>query len=296
MVWLDRRFTLVTSILVIQLISLSMCTSEEVKDTREPQTETRKHRRRHEESVVVSTSRRAGSRAGSRVGSRGGGGSKTDWTIFQQAFPLKPSPVMIPLDIEERPDKDLDPDVDSLDEYELLTLLDKDYDRQFMSLRQPLDMILNPNGTLHYQFKKDKTPSDTSMPPEIQALAGKEIKLSRDGPALRIKFSKKKKAKFQRFLWAYSYCPVRYKWKKLSVRFWPRWIKTGECDNQRSCSIPAGMTCQPTKMKNIRILRYYCPIPGSKRSCQWIKFEYPILEKCTCMCENNNPKTYIGYT
>lgn len=283
--WLDKRFTVVTSLLVIQLISLS--TTEEVSDKREPQTETRKHRRRHEGSAGTKSRQRAGSRSG---------GSKPDWTIFQQNFPLQPSPVMIPLDIEERPDKDLDPDMNSLDEYELLTLLDKDYDRQFMSLRQPLDMILNPNGTLHYQFKKDKTPSDTNMPPEIQALSGKEVKLSKDGPALRIKFSKKKKAKFQRFLWAYSYCPVRYRWKKLSVRFWPRWIKTGECDNQRSCSIPAGMTCQPTKMNNIKILRYYCPIPGSRRSCQWIKFEYPILEKCTCMCENGNPKTYIGYT
>ncbi|XP_067937421.1 noggin-2-like [Watersipora subatra] len=213
--------------------------------------------------------------------------SRPDWTAFHQKMPLRPSPVMIPLDIQESPNKDLDPDLESLDEYELLTLLGSDYDRQFMSLRKPLDMILNPNGTLHYQFKKDQTPSESKMPSEIAALSAREIALSSDGPPLKVKFKKRTKSKIQKFLWAYSYCPVRYKWKTLSIRFWPQWIKTGACDNQRSCSIPAGMTCQPTKMKNIRILRYYCPIPGSKQSCQWIKFDYPILEQCSCMCDNS---------
>lgn len=224
------------------------------------------------------------------------GSKKPDWTQFYKKMPLRPSPVMIPLDIQESPDKDLDPDLDNLNEFELLALLDKDYDRKFMSLRQPLDMILNPNGTLHYEFKKDQTPSSGRMPPEIAALSAKEVKISSDGPKLKIKFKKRTKTKLQKFLWAYSYCPVRYRWKTLSVRFWPRWIKTGACDNQRSCSIPAGMTCQPTKMRNIRILRYYCPIRGSKRSCRWIKFEYPILDKCTCMCNpNQQTQSYSHY-
>lgn len=222
--------------------------------------------------------------------------SKPDWTVFHQNMPLRPSPVMIPLDIQESPNKDLDPDLEKTDEYELLTMLGSDYSRQFMSLRQPLDMILNPNGTLHYAFKKDQTPSDGKMPSEIAALSGREITLSNDGPSLKIKFKKKTKSKIQKFLWAYSYCPVRYKWKTLSTRFWPRWIKTGSCDNQRSCSIPAGMTCQPTKMRNIRILRYYCPIPGSKKSCQWIKFEYPILDECTCMCDKASQQAFAPYS
>ena len=222
--------------------------------------------------------------------------NKQDWTPFPQNMPLRPSPVMIPLDIRESKNKDLDPDLDKLDEYELLTMLGSDYDRQFMSLRQPLDMIINPNGTLHYQFKKDQTPSEGEMPSEIEALSGKEILLSKGGPSLKIKFKKRTKSKIQKFLWAYSYCPVRYKWKTLSIRFWPRWIKTGTCDNQRSCSIPAGMNCQPTKMRNIRILRYYCPIRGSKSSCQWIKFEYPILDKCTCMCDNSNKQQFPPYS
>lgn len=269
-----QRAIFVSYLLAVQISYL--WASGEVLDS-QPHEKPSRHRRRHSGPTSTSTRRRGG---------------KPDWTVFHQRFPLKPSPVMIPLDIEERQDSNLDPDVDRLDEYELLSLLDTDYNREFMSLRQPLDMILNPNGTLHYQFKKTSQPSQADMPVEIQALSAKEVPLPKDGPALRIKFSKKKKAKLQRFLWAYSYCPVRYKWKKLSIRFWPRWIKTGSCDNQRSCSIPAGMTCQPTQMKNIRILRYYCPIPGSKNSCQWIKFEYPILEKCTCMCEDYNKQSY----
>lgn len=216
---------------------------------------------------------------------------KPDLTEFYERMPLRPSPVMIPLDIQESPDKSLDPVIKDGDEYKLLTLLGDDYDRQFMALRQPLDMILNPNGTLHYQFKKDQTP-EGKMPPEIEILSGKEISLSKDGPTLKMKFKKRTKTKLQKFLWAYSYCPVRYKWKKLSVRFWPRWIKTGACDTQRSCSIPAGMMCKPTKMRNIKILRYYCPTVNVKVSCQWIKFDYPILDECTCMCDTVNQQSY----
>lgn len=264
-VYLWRALLLVGAI-NIQLI----CSGQKTAATNE------RHVRRHSRSRAKST--------------------KPDWTVFHQRMPLQPSPVMIPLDIQESPNKELDPDLENTDEYELLTMLGSDYERQFMSLRQPLDMILNPNGTLHYQFKKDQTPSDGKMPPEIAALSGKEISLSNDGPSLKIKFKKRTKSKIQKFLWAYSYCPVRYKWKTLSIRFWPRWIKTGTCDNQRSCSIPAGMTCQPTKMRNIRILRYYCPIPGSKKSCQWIKFEYPILDQCTCMCDKSSPQPFSAYS
>jgi len=211
------------------------------------------------------------------------GADKLYDSFFSQ-LPLQPSPALIPLDIEESPNRDLDPDIETLDEYGLLMQMGEDYDRQFMSIRQPLDMRRYPNGTLFYRFTKDMTPSDDKMPAEIEMLSKKSIKLTPEGPELKVRFNRRTKNKLQKFLWAYSYCPVRYKWKEMSIRYWPRWIKTGTCDNQRSCSIPAGMGCAPSKMRNIKLLRYYCPIVGARKSCTWIKIEYPILEKCSCSC------------
>lgn len=198
------------------------------------------------------------------------------------SLPLNPSVVMVPLDIQETVNKDLDPT--DIDEFELLTIMGSDYDRQYMSFREPADLKTHPNGTLVYKFKDNQTPAEGQMPGELTALEERSIRLAEDGPELRIKFNRRTKKKLQRFLWAYSYCPVRYKWKQLSTRFWPRWIKTGECENKRSCSIPVGMTCQPSKMSNIKLLRYYCP--SSKRTCQWIKIEYPILVQCSCGCQS----------
>ena len=195
---------------------------------------------------------------------------------------------MIPLDIQETVNKDLDPDLDNLDTIELLGIMGKDYNREFMSIRQPAEMRTNPNGTLLYKFSNKQVPLGP-MPEEIEALSDKAVKLSDDGPELRIKFSRKTKRKLQKFLWSYSYCPVRYRWKELSIRFWPRWIKTGQCESKRSCSIPAGMTCQPSKMQNIKLLRYYCPFAGN---CHWIKIEYPILAECSCGCQQYTDSDY----
>ena len=203
-------------------------------------------------------------------------------------LPLKPSLVMIPLDIQETVNKDLDPDLDNLDTIELLGIMGTDYNREFMSIRQPAEMRTNPNGTLLYKFSNKQVPLGP-MPEEIEALSDKAVKLSDDGPELRIKFSRKTKRKLQKFLWSYSYCPVRYRWKELSIRFWPRWIKTGQCESKRSCSIPAGMTCQPSKMQNIKLLRYYCPFAGN---CHWIKIEYPILAECSCGCQQYTDSDY----
>ena len=192
--------------------------------------------------------------------------------------------VMIPFDLHETVNKELDPDSSDLDEVSLLDRMGADYDRQFMSISQPSDMKTNPNGTLEYKFKKGQRPLG-DMPPSLDVFEHRSIKLSDDGPEIKLRASRKTRRKLQKFLWAYSYCPVRYKWKELSTRFWPRWIKVGSCENRRSCSIPAGMQCQPSKMMNITLLRFYCPSLGAKRTCQWIKIQYPILEECSCGCQ-----------
>lgn len=209
------------------------------------------------------------------------------------SLPLKPSPViMVPLTLQETVDKDLDPGPADLDEITLLDKMGSDFDSYYMSISAPLEMKIKPHGELEYSFKKGERPRGP-MPEDFTVLDNRYIKLSEDGPEIKIRASKKTRRKLQKFLWAYSYCPVRYMWRELSKRFWPRYIKLGACENKRSCSMPAGMTCQPSKLKYVTLLRFYCPVRGSRKSCQWIKIDYPILSECSCGCQPvNNSADY----
>lgn len=68
-----------------------------------------------------------------------------------------------------------------------------------------------------------------------------------DGTKLRTRLTPKLRRKLVQFLWAYTSCPVIEKWRDLGIRFWPRWLKEGQCHSERSCSIPPGMTCKPSE-------------------------------------------------
>jgi len=90
--------------------------------------------------------------------------------------------------------------------------------------------------------------------------------------------SSKTRLLVQKYLAAYSYCPVHYQWRDLGLRFWPRWIREGDCndgqgttgymkkngndarenDVTRSCSFPPGMTCKPQKSSIKTILWWHC--------------------------------------
>uniref|UniRef100_A0A915I9G7 Uncharacterized protein n=1 Tax=Romanomermis culicivorax TaxID=13658 RepID=A0A915I9G7_ROMCU len=97
-----------------------------------------------------------------------------------------------------------------------------------------------------------------------------------------------------RYMYKYSTCPVFYHWKHLNVRFWPRYVKVGQCHefesdqnepkNKISCSIPAGMSCQPAAVKETSILRWICTSSGGHkgRKCRWTEMLYPILTSCKC--------------
>ncbi|XP_071451984.1 noggin-2-like [Hetaerina americana] len=114
--------------------------------------------------------------------------------------------------------------------------------------------------------------------------------------------------KLRRLLLSITHCPVRWTWKDVGIRFWPRWVKEGKC-GEPTCSIPAGMVCRPARKRRITLLRWYCREwkdlgdlltgegSGGKASwaaeenggssnlkCQWIKVEYPIVTECSCQC------------
>ncbi|KAK2156648.1 hypothetical protein LSH36_208g03030 [Paralvinella palmiformis] len=156
----------------------------------------------------------------------------------------------------------------------LQRLLGAEYDPVFMSSVRPLESIVEPNGTYIYQLRNGHPLSE--MPSELRTLA---FALPGSRQKYRIK-SRKVRKYVRNYLWTYTYCPVNYRWRDLGDRFWPRWIREGDCDAGRTCSVPAGMRCKPQGSTTKTILWWHC----RRKSCFWIPIKYPIIVKCSCSC------------
>jgi hypothetical protein len=97
------------------------------------------------------------------------------------------------------------------------------------------------------------------MPRFLRKMNFRHIKLP-DDTRLRTHISAKLQKKLQQFLWAYTACPVVYRWKDLGIRFWPQYLKEGYCPaGKTSCSIPPGMKCRPAAKTHKTLLRWHCP-------------------------------------
>ncbi|ELR49096.1 Noggin, partial [Bos mutus] len=115
--------------------------------------------------------------------------------------------------------------------------------------------------------------------PEIKALEFSEGL----APGKKQRLSKKLRRKLQMWLWSQTFCPVLYAWNDLGSRFWPRYVKVGSCFSKRSCSVPEGMVCKPSKSVHLTVLRWRCQRRGGQR-CGWIPIQYPIISECKCSC------------
>lgn len=227
------------------------------------------------------------------------GQSTMEQKRYQQLSPqqmgLKPAN---PLDevpfidlIETAPSLD-DPRISELNITTLRLKLGSNYDPNVMSIHPPADK----EDSSYFGFRRNRLgrliPTGT-MPDYLSKIDFKYLTLT-NGSKLRTKISPKLKRKIQQFLWAYTACPVVYKWKDLGIRFWPRYLKTGHCPKNVSCSVPPGMTCRPSASTHKTLLRWLCKSylhsPSPHRHCQWIKVDYPVLTECSCSCasESNN--------
>jgi noggin len=109
------------------------------------------------------------------------------------------------------------------------------------------------------QNKRGRLVPVTDMPRSLRRMNFKYIRLP-DGTRLRTRISAKLKKKLQQFLWAFTACPIVYRWKDLGIRFWPRYLKEGHCPAGKvSCSIPPGMKCRPASKAHKTLLRWHCP-------------------------------------
>lgn len=197
----------------------------------------------------------------------------------------RPSDDLPVVDLIEPPGQIFDPGPEDLDFKSLKLRLGKHYNKEYVSATRPLDSVLHPNGTLYFGYKQNKhgRPIGKGMPPSIRKL---DKQMLTGGRNFRMRVNEKSRRKFQQWLWSYTYCPILHKWKDLGVRFWPRWIREGRCYNEPgySCSVPPGMSCNPSKQRDISILRWHCRRWDPKQRCSWIQVQYPVIDKCECSC------------
>uniref|UniRef100_UPI00358FF52F noggin-2-like isoform X2 n=1 Tax=Myxine glutinosa TaxID=7769 RepID=UPI00358FF52F len=188
---------------------------------------------------------------------------------------LRPSPSdELPLlSLKEDPDPRLDPTATDLDEHVLRSNLGSAFDPKFMAIGRP-----------------DVPPSREPRPPKPQGSLARELRRHLDSPGdgthqiPKLKVGQRARRKLLRWLWANTHCPVAYTWKDLGVRFWPRFLKEGNCSSGRSCSFPEGMTCKQAKSVNKTLLRWHCQGWDPQHYCTWIRIQYPVISECKCSC------------
>lgn len=186
---------------------------------------------------------------------------------------FRPSPsdhLPVP-DLKEDPDPEYDPREQDLVERTLRKRLGSNFDPNFMSISPP--MLVN------FSAPDNQVKLQGPMPNDI-----KKLDLTETPYGKRLRVGKKARRKFLQWLWTYTHCPVVYTWKDLGVRFWPRYMKEGNCFSERSCSFPEGMSCKPVKSITKVFLRWYCQGFLKQKYCTWIQVQYPVISECKCSC------------
>ncbi|XP_043090792.1 noggin 5 [Puntigrus tetrazona] len=186
--------------------------------------------------------------------------------LAQLQLRVRPSPsdhLPVP-DLREDPDPALEPGEKDLSPRSLRRKLGSSFDPVFSSVGPP-----NPgNGS---EITRE---DDAGLDEAFRLL---------DFTGLRA--AAKTERRVRRWLWSYTRCPVLSAWKDLGVRFWPRYVKEGQCSAERSCSLPEGMFCKPVRSVSVTLLRWRCR-QGSRalRRCSWIRARYPVISQCGCAC------------
>jgi len=224
-----------------------------------------------------------------------GSGSRRKWSKPR----LRPTPdddvdglPVLPLDLGTG-DRQLGPTSRDLEPRTLTSLLGEEFDIEFMAITRPTDSLAHPNGTYLY----DASTLSRGFAVRLPRLRGFRIPGSPDSAGRVAIKGRAARRRAQRYLAAYSYCPVFARWRDLGRRFWPRWIREGSCrgdQRARSCSVPPGMTCRPHRSATKTVLWWHCrtssrgrPVQSSSTSatpCGWIPIKYPIITSCKCSC------------
>ncbi|XP_037611756.1 noggin-3 [Sebastes umbrosus] len=203
-----------------------------------------------------------------------------------------PSDTLPVLDLQEDPDPLLDPQDQDLNQTELRSLLGG-FDPLAMSLSPPED-----SGTTEdlEDSGPEPTPRDLLRVLELRVLQSEVQPGPGPGPGRRLL------RRLQVLLrsgtgtgsgtGSWTGCALRESWTDLGIRFWPRYLKVGSCSRIRSCSVPEGMFCRPSRSRYRTVLRWSCTRRRRGRGglkglrCNWIRIHYPVITQCTCSCRD----------
>jgi len=203
---------------------------------------------------------------------------------------------VLPLGVGAGGDRQLAPTSRDLEPRTLMSLLGEEFDIEFMAITRPADSMAHPNGTYLYDTS---AAINRGFAVRLPRLRGFRIPGSPDSVSRVTIKGRAARRRAQRYLAAYSYCPVFARWRDLGRRFWPRWIREGSCRGEqraRSCSVPPGMTCRPHRSATKTVLWWHCRTPSRGRpgqaasalasspACGWIPIKYPIITACKCSC------------
>lgn len=157
----------------------------------------------------------------------------------------------------------------------LRKLLGAAYNPKFVSVKEPKEHRQFPDGRDEFSKNSRRLHWDTFKKLRFRDSTGKN--------KVRVK-SRRNRRLLRRFLARYTACPVRYRWVELDEYHWPRWLKIGQCDPNRPCSLPRGMGCHAHGYINVTLLLWNC---RADRSCDWLPYQYPVVNTCKCACANN---------
>eukprot|EP00071_Canis_lupus_P008175 XP_005625045.1 LOW QUALITY PROTEIN: noggin [Canis lupus familiaris] len=211
----------------------------------------------------------------------------------QHYLHIRPAPSdNLPLvDLIEHPDPIFDPKEKDLNETLLRSLLGGHYDPGFMATSPPEERPGGGGGAARARARaggaEDLAELDQllrqrpsgAMPSEIKGLEFSEGL----APGKKQRLSKKLRRKLQMWLWSQTFCPVLYAWNDLGSRFWPRYVKVGSCFSKRSCLVPEGMVCKPSKSVHLTVLRGHFQRAGDQ-PCAWFPFRCPFISEGKSWC------------
>ena len=175
------------------------------------------------------------------------------------------------------------PSIDERNPQKLLYILGESYDPEFTSVAKPPTVKAREPST-------DDKENDLSTNMKTNPVMSSEVvntKFSVKIKGKKKEYGKRITEKIQDFLWNLSKCPVKYKWVDLGENIFPQYIKRGSCSKKKTCSFPAGMTCEESKWKSIDVLLYAClkEYNSVALECKWRPMPVHILTECSCQCK-----------
>ena len=183
------------------------------------------------------------------------------------------------------------------EDFKLLTFqLGDSYNADYMSIneprslkaRDPIPFGRKMKNAVEQSDKMRTFPkmSDQLKNMKLRKVYSKEPKSNKR----RSTFGKKTSHRIKNWLWDLSKCPVFYQWYDLGKNVFPRYIKRGACSKKKTCSYPAGMTCQKKGFTAVNALLYFCfkDMNSVKVECKWRPFELHVLSECKCGCNSNS--------